>query len=323
MTPITLINPFNQKPLRLSDAGLTDDTGHLFPQKDGVHIMVKNQDYTGNFGYQWNRFQTTQLDNISGINLSKDRFFAETGWDPKALDGQQVLEVGSGAGRFTQVLLAQTNAEVYSVDYSEAVFANYRNNGPNKRLHLFQASVYELPFAPAQFDKVFCFGVLQHTPDVERTVASLISMVKPGGELVVDFYPIKGWWTKLHAKYIFRPFTKKMSHEKLLSLINKNADRLIGTYRFFDRIGIGRFVNRFLPVCDIKGTLPENLNKTQLREMVVLDTFDMFSPEYDQPQKIKTVVSWFKKHDMEHVWGGYINYDKYQAAVVKGTRKKI
>lgn len=322
MTPITLINPYNQKPLRLTDAGLTDDAGHTFPQKDGVHIIAKSQDYTGNFGYQWNRFQTTQLDNISGVSLSKDRFFAETGWDASELDGQNILEVGSGAGRFTQVLLAHTNATVFSVDYSDAVFANYRNNGPDKRLRLFQASVYELPFAPAQFDKVFCFGVLQHTPDVERTVASLISMVKPGGELVVDFYPIRGWWTKLHAKYIFRPFTKKMSHERLLSLINKNADRLIGAYRFFDRIGIGKWANRFLPVCDIKGTLPDNLGKKQLREMVVLDTFDMFSPEYDQPQKIKTVVSWFNKYGMSQVWGGYINYGKYQAAVVKGTRKQ-
>jgi len=34
--------------------------------------------------------------------------------------------------------------------------------------HLFQASIYELPFAPRQFDKVFCFGVLQHTPDFKK-----------------------------------------------------------------------------------------------------------------------------------------------------------
>ena len=61
------------------------------------------------------------------------------------------------------------------------------------------------------FDKVFCFGVLQHTPDFQSSVKALISKTKPGGEVVVDFYPIKGWWTKVHAKYIFRPWTKRMS----------------------------------------------------------------------------------------------------------------
>lgn len=41
--------------------------------------------------------------------------------------------------------------------------------------------------------KVFCFGVLQHTPDVNKSVQCLAEMVKPGGELAVDFYPIRGW----------------------------------------------------------------------------------------------------------------------------------
>ncbi|MEI2748908.1 MAG: methyltransferase domain-containing protein [Ferruginibacter sp.] len=59
-----------------------------------------------------------------------------------------MLEVGSGAGRFTQIALDHTKANLYSVDYSNAVEANYKNNGPNQRLKLYQASVYELPFAP-------------------------------------------------------------------------------------------------------------------------------------------------------------------------------
>ena len=121
-----------------------------------------------------------------------------------------MLEVGSGAGRFSQVILDYTKANLYSVDYSNAVEANFKNNGHHKdRFHLYQASVYDMPFAKGQFDKVFCFGVIQHTPDVQKTVQSLITMAKPGAEVIVDFYPIKGWWTKLQAKYSLRYFTKK------------------------------------------------------------------------------------------------------------------
>ena len=319
MSSVALINPFNKRPLQPVENGLADDNGTIFPLVNGSYRIVKSNNYTENFGYQWNKFVTTQVDKSIHINLSRDRFFAETRWDKEDLSGKNVLEVGSGAGRFSQIILDYTNANLYSIDYSNAVEANYKNNGPNPRLHLFQASIYEMPFAPASFDKVVCLGVLQHTPDFEQSVKCLIDMVKPGGELVVDFYTIKGFWTKIHSKYLLRPFTKNMNHEKLFGIIDKNAGRLIAAYRFFSSIGLG-VLNRFLPVCDIDGTLPKNLSKEKLREMVVLDTFDMFSPQYDQPQKIETVVEWFKKYGMEQVWGGEIQDHKFRSPVVKGVK---
>jgi SAM-dependent methyltransferase len=320
MNEIILVNPYNQLPLSVTADGLQDNEGNKFPLIKGAYRIVSEDNYTGNFGYQWNKFTETQLDKSTATGLSQRRFFAQTGWDKEDLAGKNVLEVGSGAGRFSQIVLDYTKAHLYSVDYSNAVEANFRNNGPNNRLHLYQASIYELPFAPAQFDKVFCFGVLQHTPDVEKSVQKLIEMAKPGTEVVVDFYPISGWWTKLHAKYILRPYTKKMTNQQLYDKIERHADRLISTYQFFSRIGVGRLVNRFLPVCDIDGTLPSGLSREKLREMVILDTFDMFSPEFDQPQRISTVVNWFKKYGMKDVWGGYIYEGKFKAAVVKGIK---
>ena len=60
------------------------------------------------------------------------------------------------------MVLEETNAVLYSVDYSDAVTANYKNNNQiaPERFHLFQASVYEMPFPDNSLDKVFCFGVL-------------------------------------------------------------------------------------------------------------------------------------------------------------------
>ncbi|MBK7433222.1 MAG: methyltransferase domain-containing protein [Chitinophagaceae bacterium] len=317
---MVLVNPFNGRKLVSSAEGLTDEGSVVFSFREGAYRIVEDNNYTRNFGYQWNKFYGTQVDKSSKLDISEVRFFAETQWDKEDLSGKNILEVGSGAGRFSQIILDRTAGTLYSVDYSNAVEANYRNNGPNERLHLFQASIYELPFAPAQFDKVLCIGVLQHTPDVERSVKALIGMAKPGGEVVVDFYPVTGWWTKLHAKYLLRPWTKKMPHEKLYQKIDRNIDWLIKTYRFFSRLGVGRLFNRFLPICDIDGTLPKGLPYAQLRELCVLDTFDMFSPEYDQPQRISKVVEWFKKNGMTQVWGGMVTYENCRAAVVKGIK---
>jgi len=318
---IQLINPYNQSTLTARADKLFDDAGNIFPCINGAYRIVQSDNYTESFGYQWNKFSGTQVDKDTRLNMSQVRFFAETGWDKENLAGKNILEVGSGAGRFSQIILDHTQANLYSVDYSNAVEANYKNNGPNDRLRLFQASIYELPFAKGQFDKVICIGVLQHTPDFEKSVKCLIEMAKPGAEVIVDFYPINGWWTKLHAKYLLRPFTKKMEHEKLYKKIDSNIDWLIKTYRFFSKIGLGKICNRFLPICDIDGTIPKGLPYDQLRELCVLDTFDMYSPQFDNPQKISTVTEWFKKYAMEKVWGGKIYYENCVASVVKGIKK--
>jgi 2-polyprenyl-3-methyl-5-hydroxy-6-metoxy-1,4-benzoquinol methylase len=103
-----------------------------------------------------------------------------------------------------------------------------------------------MPFPDESFDKIFCFGVLQHTPNFEESIKSLISKAMLGGEIVVDFYPINGWWTKISAKYILRPILKKVSHSRLLRLIENNVDWMIGASQFLHKFGLD-ILTRFLP----------------------------------------------------------------------------
>jgi len=250
---IQLINPYNKQLLyRINDMYI-DSSNNSFPIVKGVTRIANETNYTDNFGIQWNIFDKTQLDDdLKGKNLSRQRLFAETKWDKQDLRGKSVLEVGSGAGRFSKVILESTLATLYSVDYSDAVTVNFKNNNPiaPERFNLFQASIYEMPFQNDSFDKVLCLGVLQHTPDFDASVKALISKSKPGGEIVVDFYPINGWWTKIHAKYIFRPLTKRLTHSRLMSLIELNINWLIKLQNGLHKLGLGGFT-RFLPLVDI------------------------------------------------------------------------
>jgi len=321
---VRLINPSNQSTLENNKGAYKDREGNSFFVVDGALRIVKDENYTDSFGFQWNKFIKTQIDReAKNSSFSRSRFFATTHWDKEDLSSKDVLEVGSGAGRFSQVILKETKANLYSIDYSDAVTANYKNNGHyGERLKLFQASIYEMPFPDNSFDKVFCLGVLQHTPDFRRSIKCLIGKTKPGGEVVVDFYPINGWWTKINAKYFLRPISKKMKHEKLLALIEKNVGWLMKLYFFFDKIKMGKIVNRFLPICDINGTLPGNLSTQELKEWAILDTFDMFSPEHDHPQKISTVRKWFEEFGVEVSFAGIVTYEENKkAAVVKGVKK--
>lgn len=257
-----------------------------YPVLKGVPRFVPSENYADSFGFQWNRHRKTQLDSFSGLAISQRRVEEATGW-PADLSGQCILEAGSGAGRFTEILV-KTGAEIYSFDYSTAVDANYLNNGHNKNLHLFQADIFNIPFAPATFDKVICLGVIQHTPEPAQAFSSLARQVKPGGELVIDVYrddlPARLQW-----KYLLRPFTRRIEQQKLYKLIARLAPVLVPLARVLRKIA-GRAGARMVPIVEYSHLgLPAELN----REWAILDTFDMLSPEYDYPQSLATVQRWF------------------------------
>jgi len=140
-----------------------------------------------------------------------------------------------------------------------------------------------------------------------------------GGEIVVDFYPIKGWWTKIHAKYLLRPITKRMHQDTLFRLIEKNVDWLIKAHLFLQKIGMS-FITRFLPVVDIRALRYLSLNEAQFREWVILDTFDMYSPMYDNPQRIAKVVQMFQRHGAVVTFANYVANGTGSAAVVRGVK---
>ena len=319
---VQVIDPLSGEKLEPSGNELKAD-GRSYPVVRGIPRICDASNYSENFGLQWNVFRGTQIDSeLGGIQPSETRLFGETEWKPEDLDGVDVLEVGSGAGRFSRVILERTKANLWSVDYSSAVDANMATNGAiaPERFHLFQASIYEMPFPDDSFDKVLCLGVLQHTPDFEASVRALIRKAKPGGEIVVDFYPIKGFWTKIHAKYLLRPITKRMDHKTLLGIIDRNADWLIALSKGMQKAGLN-MLTRFLPICDIRGTLPQGLTPVQLREWVVLDTFDMLSPEFDNPQRISTVERMFRDNGAEVTFAGFVHYlPNASAAVIRAIK---
>jgi SAM-dependent methyltransferase len=320
---IPYINPASKLPLERVGDELRDADGATFPIVGDIPRFCEVENYTSSFGRQWNRFRTTQIDPDGTLDgPSARRLFAETGWNAGELAGVTVLEVGSGAGRFSRALLQHTGAVLHSVDYSTAVEANLDNNRAwdGERFHLAQASIYELPFPDDSFDKVLCLGVLQHTPDFEASVQALVSKVRPSGEAVVDFYEIRGFWTKLHAKYLLRPLTRRMSHERLLATIERHVDKMIAVSNFLDRRGLG-LLKRFLPLADFKGTMPSDLPPAELREWVVLDTFDMFSPAFDNPQRLKDVAAMFDRAGAQVSFAGHVDHGSGSAAVVRAIRR--
>lgn len=269
-----------------------------FPVHRGVARFVPPENYTTTFGFQWNRFRRTQLDSYSGQSVSRDRFFRESGWRPADLAGKMVLDVGCGAGRFTEVALS-TGATVVAIDYSAAVDACRANFAGHPRLSVLQCDIYRLPFATASFDFVFCFGVLQHTPDVRAAFMALREPLRPGGRLAVDLYPMVRT-NILWPKYWLRPLTRRMPAHRLLASVERLMRVLFPISLYLGRVPlVGRKLRYAIPVANYDGQLP--LSRAQLEEWAILDTFDMLSPRYDQPQTPATVRNWFEQAGLERI----------------------
>ncbi|MBV9773462.1 MAG: methyltransferase domain-containing protein [Gemmatimonadetes bacterium] len=256
--------------------------GASYPIERGIPRFVPSENYASSFGYQWNRFKQEQIDSTNGTRQSENRVFSETGWTREWLRGKWVLDAGCGAGRFLDAL-TDTEAQVVGVDITNAVDAAQSNLGGKRNVHLVQASIYELPFRDGAFDGCYCIGVIQHTPDPDRTVRSLPRVVKEGGRLAVTIYERRRF-TPLNMKYLVRPLTRRMSRTALLSTIRATMPVFFPLTELLFRIPVlGRAARFVIPVANY--VEKPDLNVRQRYQWAVLDTFDMLAPAYDQPQR--------------------------------------
>lgn len=251
-----------------------------YPVVNGIPRFIQTENYASSFGYQWNRFRKEQIDSFNGTTLSADRFWNETGWDSEDLSGKWVLDVGCGAGRFLDVV-SKTEAEIVGIDISSAVDAANENLGGRGNVHLVQASVYEMPFRSGTFDHCYSIGVVQHTPDTSRTLRSISEILKDGGELALTIYPRKPW-TKLYSKYWWRPLTKRMKKETLLKVIEAIMPAAFSLTNVLFRLPkLGRAFHFMVPIANY--VEEKQLSSDQRYKWAILDTFDMLSPQFDQP----------------------------------------
>jgi SAM-dependent methyltransferase len=294
---LSLTNGDSQQGQQIEDGGLlcAHCTAH-YPIVRGIPRFVDRENYASGFGLEWTVHARTQYDSYSGVPLSEQRFFSTTGW-PRDMEGETILEVGSGSGRFTEQA-AQTGALVVSMDYSYAVEANYASNGHRPNVVIVQADVYHMPFKPC-FTKVFCFGMLQHTPDPHHALLALPKVMKPGGELALDVYEKALLGPLTHTKYWVRPLTRRMDPERLYRLTHRWVDLMCPMARALQRIPrIGRSLNWRLLVADYSDS---GLSPAMLKEWAYLDTFDMLAPRYDYPQTVGTIAKWCEQAGLRDV----------------------
>jgi ubiquinone/menaquinone biosynthesis C-methylase UbiE len=104
--------------------------------------------------------------------------------------GKKVLEVGMGAGTdFLQWVRA--GASAHGVDLTDESIDNVTH-----RLNVYdlfatkitRADAEKLPFLNNQFDLVYSWGVIHHSPNTEQCLKEIVRVTKPGGTIKVMIY---------------------------------------------------------------------------------------------------------------------------------------
>ncbi|MGH9904769.1 MAG: class I SAM-dependent methyltransferase [Pyrinomonadaceae bacterium] len=305
-----LSDPENGGILISGGCSLNSECGRSYPIIRGIPRFVDPRNYSDNFGTQWNMFPKTQLDSFTGLDNSETRLARCLRGNVAKLKDQKVLEAGSGAGRFTEVLL-KYGAILDSFDYSSAVDANAKNNGHHENLVLVQADIRKMPFPKASYDYVICLGVLQHTPNPEESIRCLWEMVRPGGALVIDHYlwrwrnilppPIGG------AEIIYRQLILRLPKNVRFKVVKALTDFWFPWHwRFKDSLFMQRILRRVSPIHFYYPHVKLR-DRKMYYEWALLDTHDGttdFYRHHRKPDQIKKVFKEIGASDIVVEIGG-------------------
>jgi len=252
--------------------------------------FVASSAYATGFGLQWNQFRKTQLDSYTHTTISRERLTQALGGKLEILKGKAVLEVGCGAGRFTEVLLA-AGARVVACDLSSAVEANYANCGDQPNYFVCQADVRALPVALKSFDFVVCLGVIQHTPSPEETIAALARFICPGGMLVIDHYA-PDYPTTISRRWL-RSLLLRLPPATAKSLALSLSKTLLPLHKlgWSQKRGFWRVrqqLQKFSPLVDYYDVYPQ-LGKKILADWSLLDTHDTLTDYYKHLRTVQQI----------------------------------
>jgi len=103
--------------------------------------------------------------------------------------GKRVLEIGTGVGTDARAIIGRGGV------YTGINIDRGSTEATSRALRAFslpgvalQCDATSIVFPDSTFDVVYTFGVLHHIPEVEKAVAEIHRVLKPGGELLVMLY---------------------------------------------------------------------------------------------------------------------------------------
>ncbi len=198
--------------------------------------------------------------------------------------GAVALDAGAGTGAVARVMaeLVGPSGAVYALDSSERrIREGIELAGDSNYISFVLGDILEPPFDAGFFDFVWCRFVLQHLPQPEPAVKSLVSLVRRGGKLVLG--DLDGHGLRHY------PISERLERNlaKLEPVLKGRQDPYMGRklYHLCYAAGLGDIEIHVLPYHLYAGTAPDSAienwrTKLEVARPAMEAVFDTGS-EYD------------------------------------------
>jgi SAM-dependent methyltransferase len=262
--------------------------GTDYPILRGIPRFTRTEEYADTFGRQWTRWGRTQHDSLNGTTIFRQRMERYSGWTPRSMAGKVVVDAGCGPGGFIDVV--ERHAEVVvGFDLSKAIDSAYALRGARDNVYLAQGDIFRPPVRRSVADRLYTFGVVQHTPEPERAFRSLIPLVKPGGEIAVWVYRRRVIPSPATCLRVLTRRLKEPWATRFIEWYVPPAMKVSGLLGSVPRLG--PFLRRLVPVSDYRDLYPM-LSEEQIREWALMDTHDGLITRYTFPQRWRDLERW-------------------------------
>lgn len=158
-------------------------------------VIRQKRDSWGEEWSTWDKVDSVKdyVDNSSNFDSvfedEKNVFLTKTNTDEEYWKGKEVLDVGCGMGRYSDIA-AKLGAKVIAIDQSARCIEVTQKNCSNLPVKTIQANVFELDksLKDQKFDVIFSIGVIHHTGDTKRAFFALLPYLKENGEIKIWVY---------------------------------------------------------------------------------------------------------------------------------------
>jgi SAM-dependent methyltransferase len=173
-----------------------------------------------------------------------------------AAQPKRILEVGCGWGELAEWVGRETGAEVVAIDLSPRMVELARECGVDVRV----GDVQALPFADGEFDVAIAAWMLYHVPDLDRGIAELARVLRPGGRLVAATNS-RVHLLELRELVGSGPSTLKFSREDGEEQLGRHFARVTrqdidGRLEFADRAEVEEYVRASISMSPFVANLP-------------------------------------------------------------------
>ncbi len=225
------------------------------------------------FGEQWNALQDNS-GYYGDIKVLED--ICSPLLKIKDLQNKFIIDIGSGNGRLTNLLIKAGAAHVFSLEPSSSYNILLKNTEINKsKITYINTDGSNIPDYMS-YDYAFSIGVLHHIPNPNPTIISAFNCLKKGGFMLIWVYGAEGNFLYLFMAKILRLITVLMPH----NLLYKLSKFLIKPLKFYAFLS----THIKLPMYQYMRNHINKLNDSSL----LITIYDQLNPSY---------AKYYKKHE--------------------------